>query len=872
MPDGSILEYLGRLEAAEGPPHMFRRWICPPGARPGATLHLCETTPARGAGSDLLLNYDDVWPLAQATRAILRQDVSHPRKQKDTTRTLVREFPQLAPLAATATAYTQTPAEEIVFWLRENDFTEGEFEIFTDGSWKDDTPWLHHCFHGSIPNLTTASASIVCLHKGPDRWTRPGLLMHIAPSPELNLLSGYPAEATALLVASQVSLLLKPAAIITDCESAVNLIKKGFIPRAEQKHNHATLARLLVRYSRKLKATLYRHTYAHLDRFNLPPERHSPDERGNILADHAASTNPADLLWIQSKYPQLSRLTTTMKTVHESLINDIPLCVTDGSTPTLTSLHNIFSAQNFKQYVDERTAQSSHGNLFRDAAYNFCSEVFDLEKGDLPHRASCDRLIFDKVWQPWNTNKYKRLPPPICPCCMKEDSLSHLLGECTEPTTNYLRKAGIDAVRTVIAEGDDLAHAVLDAVLDILQEPDGATLHRALWLPHQIESLRAKLFQSNKISLDPHCFKWDSPQKRAIQSTLLDISKILGQSALHIMRERNTQTQDALHPTRKPQAGNINLSPLDLYNRQKKFRKRARATEGPHPQTNSRVTSLHVPFVRPPRVTPLQREQAYQLELRAARQAEDDEARLARAEMQAATYAAPFPTLPARPPDPWDPAAFPYLPEGGIGEGPNRPYNDRNRLDRSERIMRMTTNQFHRAELYEAAQHTAHRRVMREIQLRADEAARNDPELAESRRRQLAARRRPNRFSTKELSQYFERNQSAPNKTTTTTSEGAPLAELQPSRTALVQRTLATRDLPAGSVSEAELAQNRKQLTEACAARGRSRLTPTRVQRTISLDGAGLRLNPMPTSTSSTTTPLPVVYDPSVFPELLDHG
>ena len=51
---------------------------------------------------------------------------------------------------------------------------------------------------------------------------------------------------------------------------------------------------------------------------------------------------------------------------------------------------------------------------------------------------------------------------------MKVDSLSHLLGECTEPTTNYLRKASIDAVRTVVSEGDDPANAVLDAVLDIL--------------------------------------------------------------------------------------------------------------------------------------------------------------------------------------------------------------------------------------------------------------------------------------------------------------------------------------------------------------------------------------------------------------------
>ena len=168
------------------------------------------------------------------------------------------------------------------------------------------------------------------------------------------------------------------------------------------------------------------------------------------------------------------------------------------------------------------------------------------------------------------------------------------------------------------------------------------------------------------------------------------------------MRERNTQFQDVPHPTRKPQAGNINLSPLDLYNRQKKFRKRARVTEGPHPQTNTRVTSLHAPFVRPPRVTPLQREQAYQRELETARQAENDEARLARAEMQAATYAAPFPTSPARPAEPWDPAAFPYLPEGGVGEGPNRAHDDRNRLDRSERIIRLITNQFHRAELYEA--------------------------------------------------------------------------------------------------------------------------------------------------------------------------
>jgi hypothetical protein len=186
--------------------------------------------------------------------------------------------------------------------------------------------------------------------------------------------------------------------------------------------------------------------------------------------------------------------------------------------------------------------------------------------------------------------------------------------------------------------------------------------------------------------------------------------------------------------------------------------------------------------------------------------------------------------------------------------------------------MRLITNQFHRAELYETAQHTAHMLVMREIQLRADEVDRNDPELLESRRRQLSARRRPNRFSTKELTQYFESTLPSPNATVTTTPLGAPLVESPPSRPSFVQRTLPTRDSPAGYISEAELAQNRKNLAEACAARARSRSTPTRVQRTITLDDAGLRLDPTSLSTISTTTPHPVVFDPNVFPELLDHG
>jgi hypothetical protein len=290
-----------------------------------------------------------------------------------------------------------------VAWLKNNGFAENSYEIFTDGAWKDHTPWLEHCFHGTSSKHTTNAASVVCLQLGVGRWTSPGLIMHISPSSGLQLGSGYPAELTALLCASQVALMWKPAAIITDCEAAWSLIQKGFVPRAEQKLNNATLARLLVRYSRALKPAMYRHTHSHLDRY-LPAARHTPDQRGNIIADRGASTKEEDSLWLEANYPQLTRLATSMQSVHESLINDIPLCVTNGTTPALTSLHNTFKDQNFKQYVSNRLVKSSHGALYGDASYNFASEVFELgkDKSDLPQRASCVRLIFDKVWQPWN--------------------------------------------------------------------------------------------------------------------------------------------------------------------------------------------------------------------------------------------------------------------------------------------------------------------------------------------------------------------------------------------------------------------------------------------------------------------------------------
>jgi hypothetical protein len=137
------------------------------GIRSGATLLLAEDSIALGAGTDLLLRYEDVWPRELSTRAILETDEHSPRKFNE--RKLVREFQQLSPSQAPTPTKITTPAEEIVQWLKDNGLDEGAYEIFTDGSWTDQTPWLQHLFHGPNSKDNSASASIVCLHIGEER-------------------------------------------------------------------------------------------------------------------------------------------------------------------------------------------------------------------------------------------------------------------------------------------------------------------------------------------------------------------------------------------------------------------------------------------------------------------------------------------------------------------------------------------------------------------------------------------------------------------------------------------------------------------------------------------------------------------------------
>ena len=71
----------------------------------------------------------------------------HRGEAKESSKKLVREVLQLSPATIDSLSGVRTPTQHIVQWLRTNGLAEGEYEIFTDGGWKDNTPFLTHCFY-----------------------------------------------------------------------------------------------------------------------------------------------------------------------------------------------------------------------------------------------------------------------------------------------------------------------------------------------------------------------------------------------------------------------------------------------------------------------------------------------------------------------------------------------------------------------------------------------------------------------------------------------------------------------------------------------------------------------------------------------------
>ena len=149
-----------------------------------------------------------------------------------------------------------------------------------------------------------------------------------------------------------------------------------------------------------------------------------------------------------------------MTEVHENFMRDIPLCISNGRTPTLMSLQNLMKRNNTNGYIADRSKITSRGRLYTDASYHLCVAVNNLDKGDLLQRAACIRMTFDKYYQPWNIERWAGREPALCLNCGLLDSFAHMVMDCDDPQSELICAEGRELCRAYLAGQDTITDEV----------------------------------------------------------------------------------------------------------------------------------------------------------------------------------------------------------------------------------------------------------------------------------------------------------------------------------------------------------------------------------------------------------------------------
>ena len=161
-----------------------------------------------------------------------------------------------------------------------------DFDIYTDGSWKNTPSAVDYTFRVNTQNTITANGAVVLLSRGDDWKTKPIHVIEITDASKIAPKAVYPVELLSITAALNISASVqnKPE-VVTDSESSI----KHITSRKPQRQANSPVVPLLTsaRHWLKMSETTIRHVHSHQGD-GKPTSQWTRDIWGNHIADRVA--------------------------------------------------------------------------------------------------------------------------------------------------------------------------------------------------------------------------------------------------------------------------------------------------------------------------------------------------------------------------------------------------------------------------------------------------------------------------------------------------------------------------------------------------------------------------------------------------------
>jgi hypothetical protein len=535
-----ILEYLGQtpLPGTNKLGLMFRKWdvMKQENILEAKKVQLSTETPSMLAGTNLILNYRQVWPKGTpAQRCILSEDQLSSNKQ--IIRFIRHKYTVSQPVVGNVRYIVQpnSTLSPILQMMKQMNFTSNGYKIYTDGGWSNQTDTLCELLYGKDTSKYQATGA-VCLIKEDDSpyETKEIVTIHLTNHKRIPLTSAYPTELLSMIFALHLTKVIKPINICTDAESVKKVIDKRKKLKQELLKDYSILVQHLYHIidSDKTKNVIH-FQRAHMDEVH-PESELTPDEWGNVLADKVASN---DMDYVRQRCKNFSHFTIDFSDfIQQDIRTRLKAhLVNEEGLVHLTALSETFKQNHFQKYSVARTLVSERGDFWSTTTYALATKVWNLKNGDLTERSSSTRIIFNKLWQPWNQKRFASDPLSVtdeCVNCGLKDSYEHLLCQCPHPQIQQLVIEGKHARDKLYAYAEDETTKAVYQILETMLTQQGcANIYISLWSTDQVINFTEELNKCN--------IHLDSKTKRAlVAEAILTYSCLLASNTKQMVQQR----------------------------------------------------------------------------------------------------------------------------------------------------------------------------------------------------------------------------------------------------------------------------------------------------------------------------------------------